>query len=107
MSAGYVTKLPKWARQEIEGLESTVEYHKRRLRESIPQGEGASDTIVHMGYGEEHVGLPNGTPIRFRTEAGVVEVRVRGDRVEIHSVGGPLAILPQVTNEVHVKVVRR
>lgn len=107
MSAGDVTKLPKWAQQEIEQLSGSVEHHKRRLRESIPQGEGASDTIVYMGYGEEHVGLPNGTPIRFQTDAGVVEVRAKGDHVEIHANGGSIALFPHVSNVVKVKVVRR
>jgi hypothetical protein len=102
-----ITKLPKWAQQEIERLENSVEYHKGRLAESIPQGEGASDTIVYMGYGEEHVGLPNGTPIRFQTGDGVVEARVKGDTVEIHTVGGSIGIFPHVSNVVGVKVIRR
>lgn len=107
MSTNDVTKLPKWAQAEIERLSNSVEYHKERLRESIPEGEGASDTVVYMGYGEEHVGLPKGTPIRFQTDTGVVQVRAKGDHVEITSHQGSLALFPHVTNVVNAKVVRR
>lgn len=107
MSTNDVTKLPKWAQADIERLSSAVEYHKARLRESIARGEDASDTLVYMGYGEEHVGLPKGTPIRFQTDTGQIQVRAEGDHVEITSHHGSLALFPHVTNEIKVKVVRR
>lgn len=101
------SKLPKWAQQEMERLENSAEYHKARLRESLGDNDQVSDTQIYMGYQEDLVGLPSGTPIRFKLSYGKVEVRVNEGRLEVTGVNGALSIFPHVTNVVQVAVVPR
>lgn len=103
------SKLPKWAQQELDRLDSAVEYHKSRLAESLGQGAESSDTEVYMGYKEKPVGLPDGTPVHFKLSYGRVGVRVKDGKLEVSGlgVGGGLAIFPHVSNLVNVSVVPR
>lgn len=101
------SKLPRWAQNELAALESSVEYHKRRLNESIGEGGEGTDTIIYMGHDEPAHGLPNGTPIRFLTDHGVIEARTEDGRLNVRSSHGSLVLLPVVTNSIVVDVIPR
>ena len=102
-----ISRLPRWAQNRIAQAEASVEYHKRRLNESLGEDGEGTDTIVYMGYKEPAHGLPNGTPIRFQLDHGVAEARVEDGRLSIHSAHGRLVLLPVVTNSIFVDVIPR
>jgi hypothetical protein len=66
-----ISKLPKWARYEIERLRSDLATAQKKIAEMTP-GSGA-DTDVFILSGIDLIPLPRRTQIRFMLRDGAVD----------------------------------
>jgi hypothetical protein len=104
------TRLPVWAQREIERLESNVRSLEQRL--AAFGGETPTNTQVYAFEGPK-INLPDDSMIRFHT-GGLwdqhIDCRLKKEAahlmLEVTS-GGRLAVLPQVTNRLFVRVESR
>lgn len=98
-----ISKLPKWAREELEGLRERVaaddHYWKSKALEAA--NATASNTQLVTHYGEEPRALPNDTAIRFvlGDDGGWVEVGIRNGHLQVMG-GTCLQIRPTASNVV-------
>jgi hypothetical protein len=103
-----VTKLPKWAQQRITTLQANEEYWRRKALEAASAGDGTNTTIYNYHRdGEEVLGLPNNTTIRFKVGKARINVRVDGDKLDVRSDGDPLLVKPWACNAVTVTTEKR
>jgi hypothetical protein len=99
-----ITTLPRWARQRIERLTGEVEHWKAKaLSASSPD-----KTNITINDGLDERGLPPDSRVRFRLARTAIEVGLRpastGPVLEVRSLDGSLAVFPQVSNVIYVKV---
>ena len=99
---GDVTKLPKWAQQEISRLERDLAYARAKLA----AGPEDSNTFAEP-YGAAPRPLGTGTLIRFQLGdpedwGGYIDAHIEGDRLVVHS-GHSLSVKPWASNVIHVK----
>ena len=114
--AAKVRKLPKWAQQEIANLNMRVREAREELR-SLNEGARPGSDCYYRSYSyegtlPERVELPHGmlTVVLGKDKWGRDhEITVSKGRanigvpaVEIRSTHGPLRIIPQVSNAVHI-----
>ena len=109
MRSGDVTKLPKWAQQEIERLERDVEHFQATLSvgpdDSNTFADPYSSAPRPLGHGTtiEFV-MTDGTRIRVRAERNSVSGAY--DRIDVNG-GDTIAVLPRAANSVEIQVQRR
>jgi hypothetical protein len=110
-----IAKLPKWAQNEINGLQYAVEYYKKQL---VAVHEGTTNVFVERGLKEEDIPLPPNTRIRYQLGPrwdDFISVSIPrdedqkfyGSHVYISSIGGPLSLLPEVSNVVRAVMLDR
>jgi hypothetical protein len=108
-------KLPKWAQDQLATLRRKVTDAERRAEEArLASGPEDSDTFLHP-HDEIPVRLGRGEPVRFQLGENYfdyLDVRIKRDRrdgpyLELMSGGGVLALRPQVSNVVRVRVDER
>lgn len=105
-----VSKLPGWARHEIERLRSDVESWRSRAVAAASVDAAGTDTYIErIGEGAERVktGLPPGTVVYFKLPDGE-EVSVCVDRhgrgAYVNSPTGRVFVSPAASNAVYVSV---
>jgi hypothetical protein len=103
-----LTKIPKWARQEIERLRTDVAY----LREKLEAGPADSDVFADP-YGDSPRPLGRGTMIEFGdkdSEHGAWNVALQDGELHItlHSLraAGTAAVIPWSSTSLRVRSVR-
>ncbi len=95
--------LPKWAQYLIDGLRARISEAERATR--LMRGEEASRVTLGARSDDPQY-LPARQTIRFQLDEadsilGFVEVRLRGDHIEIMG-GRGIAVLPRAANVVHI-----
>lgn len=106
MNTHDVTKLPRWAQNEISRLKANEAAAKSRL--SVALGEEESPLKLHLTYGHE-VGISPSASLLYKTEGRkILEVRVSQqypDQIEVRSSGGiGLSVSPIAGNVVRIGV---
>jgi hypothetical protein len=99
-----ISKLPKYARNEIARLTRDLEYLQGQLNDlNDPTGEVSWSCGGFLG--DRH-GLPSCAEITFRTPTGNIEMSLRdGGTVEVYG-SSVLYIVPSATNHVHIKTAK-
>lgn len=96
-----ITKLPKWAQNEISRLNANVEYFKEQVRST--EHEDTDTRIRHWEEPNQH--LPNGARVEFKDKDGEwITVYVDSDgRVQVMSGSSHyLAVYPRSANGVQL-----
>lgn len=104
-----ITKLPKWAQDEIARLRSDLAYTEKRL--TAVTGERPTNIEVDSFgamTGKQRKFLDNHSRLKFILKNGSeVHVSLSGDgkHIEIYGHGGAgaLAVYPRAANSVHLK----
>lgn len=113
---GDVKRLPKWAQEYIDGLQREITRQDKHIKEISSGHPGSNVVLDPIGYAQPEVTLPPDSVIRFYLSKerngynGLLEVHVnRQDpsRVEVRSGGGPLSIIPHVSNAVTIGIAER
>jgi hypothetical protein len=99
-----LAKLPKWARDRIVSLERQVETLSGALADR--NGEAVGGRVQINPYSPTKLLFSDDSLVRFSLGASdwrdYFEVRLDGVGVRVRS-GGPMLILPQVTNSILLK----
>lgn len=92
-----LAKLPKYAREEIEGLRSQVDYYERRIGTIFGEHQN-TDTVIR-DHGSQAMWLPSHTSVRFGRLEDWVDVRTNddGDGIRIYA-SGSLYVCPHSSN---------
>jgi hypothetical protein len=100
---GDITKLPRWAQDEIERLTREALSWKGQALAASSAGGGMTDTVLRRRP-EPDRGLPMGATVAFKGISGEVEVRMEcgGGRVELRAPNGSLVVEPFTSNVVVV-----
>jgi len=103
MSKEDLSKLPKWARHEIEKLRANVEWYKEKAN----QVQGKSETNVFLSNGvDDAIPLPKDSRIIFATDNKKrqyeqLHVQILDEGIEIHG-SDTLKITPHASNTIFV-----
>jgi hypothetical protein len=97
------TKLPKWAQQEFDRLESDLAYSEKKVREML--GESNEGTEVYLWQGVDNLPLPARSQIRFKCEAEHdyrhFDVSIRDGNLRIYG-SGTFTVQPQSANSIEL-----
>lgn len=113
---GKLEKLPKWAQSYISLLEMWLVEEEKKVEGVLGEGVEYGDTndsgaYVRFGTDNLYRKVPMNTRLRVPAGDGcVVEAQVgRHDNegLEVMVSGGSASIIPQVSNVIHVRGVRR
>lgn len=102
---GDINKLPKWAKHEIERLESNVAYYKRQADEI--NGDKDTNTFI-SNLQDKAIPLPKDSRVIFVTnpdrniECGQLQVRLVDDEIEIYG-SEQLHIRTHASNMCYIK----
>ena len=100
-----VTKLPKWAQEYIERLESEAK-DTQKLLEEMGMGEEAPVSWINESL-DVWVGIPNRAEILFRLESGGhISVKWREQHLNIYSAPDRLLIEPWAVNSITIHTKR-
>jgi hypothetical protein len=102
-------KLPQWAQRKLADSRRAVQFATEQAQEArLATKPSETDTVVDR-YADIPIGLPKGCRVRYRTGphdlSDYFEIRADGNGVEVHA-GGPMVILPQVTNVLRLELRR-
>ena len=94
------SRLPKWARQEMEGLERDRDSWKEKALAAAGKG-GLTDTALRFRPGPDR-GLPIGSTIVFKAITGEIEARMKDGRLDVRTLSGSMAVEPLTSNVVYI-----
>lgn len=96
-----VSKLPKWAQQELEMLRKNLAYWQKRAL----AGPDDSNTVLEP-YAKGGRPLGTDVTVRFLLPNGWIDARTEDGRVLVRS-SHQLVTLPHVTNTIYLEVRER
>lgn len=102
--ANDVTKLPKWARDEVYALSRQVKELQALVAALTSSSKDTTNTwwVENSRLGSVH-SLPNNVSIRFSTASGeVLEARLMGGQLRVSTDMGYLLVQPLAQNVVYV-----
>ena len=94
------SRLPKWARQEMERLERDRDSWKEKALAAAGKG-GLTDTALRFRPGPDR-GLPIGSTIVFKAITGEIEARMKDGRLDVRTLSGTMAVEPHTSNVVYI-----
>jgi hypothetical protein len=93
-----ITKLPRWAQDQIARLEYDIRYLEGKLQR---QQDGNTDVFYELGFDGRRQPLPPGSTLICRTPKGTVSMNTRKGRIEVYASGqavGSMHIKPLAAN---------
>jgi hypothetical protein len=93
-----ITKLPKWAQDKITALENRA----KRAEQTLAEGPEDSNVFADPYRASRPLGLD--THILFEMKEDSIYVNPQGDELVISSGFKPIAVLPQSSNFIRVRV---
>ena len=100
-----ISRLPKWAQNEVSRLRADVEYYKKQLAAVV----GETKTIIEVDppYSrEDHPRkyLPERAQIEFTLPSGKITVSLRDSLVHLYTDHGRIALYPVASNVAYVGI---
>lgn len=99
-----ITKLPKWARDEINNLRREVSELETQIKELVPALKG-EQTLVTWHDLDTVGGAPTDATVQFTTPTGWIEASIREGKLRVHGQYS-LGIMPSSTNALWLEVKR-
>ncbi len=98
-----INKLPKWAQNRINKIQSDIKYYSDKADEVA----GEKETNVFINRYPNPLPLPKDSDIKFQFKEGVITCKIKNGCLDIHAnvYNVRLAILPQVTNAITIKLI--
>lgn len=105
-----ITKLPKWAQQEITRAREEVAQMHRDVSMVVGGTPSAIEVDPHRTYRHADLPrmfLPENYAVRFSIEGGWVEVSIHDGRVRVIGEAGlPFAVLPNCSNVIELQFIK-
>lgn len=100
-----INKLPKWAQQRINTLQSNVEYYKSQ----VDQITGKEKTKVSIDrFDKDPSFLPKNSRIKYILKEGEITITHQKNTLEVHAkaYNADLAIRPVVNNVLKILLIK-